>query len=148
MFPSGLHAQQLSIQPEPAGEIFAQQIIDEFVGTHPEVGAFRIFLTDRNGCRVVASTDSIFTGSECTHRERKVIDKGKIYFRKPLKKDPYYVIIRPLKDYDGNFIGGIRMDLAVTIGNREEVTDRSAILLDEFRTLIPSKKRLLEKVPE
>ena len=124
----------------------AQQLVDEFVRSHPELTALEIALTSADGCRTVAATATEDIGEKCDADELGPIRTGKADVEAPTKADPVYDITQALHDARGNLIGAVGMDLKPTIGARAAVVARALVLLHELEPRIPSKAALLEPV--
>jgi len=128
--------------------IAAQRLVDEFVGTHPELAGLELALLVGADCRTVAATAREDVGEKCDGDELGPIRTGRPDIEPPSKKDPVYDITQALHDPTGAIIGAAGMDLKPEPGaTREATIGHARQLLAELENRITSKERLLEREP-
>jgi hypothetical protein len=138
----------VALGPAGAGNsqrvIVGQQIVDEFVGSHPELLALELSVTTPDGCRTIAATAREDVGTKCDGDELRPIRTGIPDVELPTKHDPVYDITQALHDASGRLIGAAGMDLKPDVGSRQAAVAHAEALLRELESRIGSKAQLQE----
>jgi hypothetical protein len=137
----------ISAVAKPAGRIFAQQLVERALATHPEVTGVELSSTPAGKlCVAIASTDPKDLGDKCDTDELTPMKTNEPFVEKEKEggKDVYDITM-PLHDTGGNVIGAVGMDFKPEPGQKEsQVVKAAQRIVGEMETQIPAKAKLFE----
>jgi hypothetical protein len=132
-------------RPARQPRTYAQQLVDRFVASHPDLAAVELALVTGEECKTVAATAPEDVGERCDADELGPIRTGEPDVEAPSASDPVYDITQALHDSAGRLIGAVGMDLKPEAGqDPAAVLERARAILRELESAIPSKARLLQ----
>lgn len=131
----------------PAGKIFAQQLVERALATHPEVTGLELSsIPLGKPCMCIASTDPKDLGDKCDTDELTPMKTSKPFVEKEKEGGKeVYDITMPLHDASGKMIGAVGMDFKPEPGQVEsQVLKVARQIVGEMETQIPTQAKLFE----